>query len=90
VSLARANFAAANLTGAPWRPDAGGLATDTDSGRWKQADTSPGGAATHLLRLDRVALLAVGDMHGRQLAAWHGGQRARLRDLSAVRRLVPG
>jgi hypothetical protein len=32
-----------------------GLATDTDSGRWKQADTNAGGAATHLLRLDRAA-----------------------------------
>jgi hypothetical protein len=91
VSLARANPAAANLTGAPLRSDAGvpRAGNRHDSGRWKQADTSSGGAATHLLRLDRVALLAVGDIHGRQLAAWHGGQRGRLRDLSAVGRLVP-
>jgi hypothetical protein len=81
VSLARANPGAANLTranltGAPWPSDAGvpqGWQRDTDSGRWKQADTNSGGAATDLLRLDWVALPAVRDMHGRQLAAWHGG-----------------
>jgi hypothetical protein len=93
VSLARANFAAANLTGAPWRPDAG-----VPKG-WQQTPTRAAGSRPILARAVRqptcyaltgLPYLPSGmDMHGRQLAAWHGGRRARLRDLSAVGRLVP-